>query len=308
MGLGRSHLLGNSLSAAKAGLLGSYSYLLFLQAFCLFSSNSCLFSPHFPWTFLLVEAHTFSHGETPWIAKAKHNALGNLCINNLVFQLVSRTIQHKPSKENTTCVLTASAWWRIGFLGRIISQKEELTWCDQELGAFPECESVTRTRRVCTEFPFFAKTPQTLRKSKPSGHRSSADKSWDRDNSQMVGRRAVTEAGHRVDHPQGPGWISEAILSVLLSPAKVFSDQRPIQSLRAPGKVALLCQQPFCIQATVLYLIEIFKLQSECFVSPASFLEDLRLHVNKLPVETHHNIPHQSQWLFLRGENSYWGK
>lgn len=121
----------------------------------------------FPWAFLFVEVHIFSLRETTWILKAKYNAPEDMCINNLVFQLVSWTTQHKPSKENTTCVLTASAWWKAGILGRIISQKEELTWCDQEFGALPEGELVTPNPRVGTEFPFFAKTPQMLRKIKP---------------------------------------------------------------------------------------------------------------------------------------------
>lgn len=158
---------------------GIPSCLLFLQAHCLFSSNSCRFPPYVPWNFLLVEAHIFSQGETAWILKAKYSAPGNMCINNLIFQPVSRSTQHKPSKENTTCVLTASAWWKMGFLGRIISQKEALTWCDQEFGAFPESELVSPNSRVCTEFPFFAKTLKMLRKSDHSKHRGSADKSSD---------------------------------------------------------------------------------------------------------------------------------
>lgn len=64
-------------------------------------------------------------------------------------------------------------------LGRIISQKEELTWCDQEFGALPESEMVTPNSRVCTEFSFFAKTPKMLRKSNHSQHRSSADNNSD---------------------------------------------------------------------------------------------------------------------------------
>lgn len=64
-------------------------------------------------------------------------------INNLVFQLVSQTTQHKPSNENTTCVLTASAWWRVGFFQKIISSQEGLTWYEWEFGAFPKSELVT---------------------------------------------------------------------------------------------------------------------------------------------------------------------
>lgn len=64
--------------------------------------------------------------------------------------------------------------------------------------------------------------------------------------------QTVTTVRWRTEEPWqrlAMGWtiprdLSEAILSILLSPAEVFSDQRPIHSLRAPGKVALGCQQP----------------------------------------------------------------
>lgn len=49
--------------------------------------------------------------------------------------------------------------------------------------------------------------------------------------------------GWTILHQARPGWNSEAILPILLSSTKVFSDQRPIHSWRAPGKVALFCQQ-----------------------------------------------------------------
>lgn len=142
---------------------------------------------------------------------SKYNAPGTICINNLVFQLISLTTQHKPSKENTTCVLTASAWWKTGFLGRIISQKEELTWYDREFGPLPESELVTPSPRVCTEFPFFAKTPEMLRKSDHSQHRSSSDKSSDCNNNQTTGKREAHYRGGLWNGPflgvlQSPGW------------------------------------------------------------------------------------------------------
>lgn len=165
---------------------------------------------------------------------SKYNAPGTICINNLVFQLISLTTQHKPSKENTTCVLTASAWWKTGFLGRIISQKEELTWYDREFGPLPESELVTPSPRVCTEFPFFAKTPEMLRKSDHSQHRSSSDKSSDCNNNQTIGKREghYREAGYGTDHSSESSRVlaglSEVIESILLSSVSVLSDQRPV--------------------------------------------------------------------------------
>lgn len=213
MGLGRSNSWEIHSKWLLLGLLGSPLVCYSCKSFIYFHPNPAFFSPS---AFRLVEVHIFSQGETTWILKAKYNAPGNMCINSLVFQLVSWTTQHKPSKANTTCVLTASAWWKAGILGKIISQKEELTWYDQEFGALPENELVTPNSRVHTEFPFFAKTPQMLRKSNHSQHRSSADKSSGCNNNQMTGKREGLSQRLAMrgwgDHPwvlQTPGWISE---------------------------------------------------------------------------------------------------
>lgn len=83
-------------------------------------------------------SHIFS-GSDPRGSRSQAQCPRDLCIHNLVFQLVPRTTRHKPSKENTTCVLTASVRWRTGFLGRIISRKEEnLLGVTMSLVPFPK--------------------------------------------------------------------------------------------------------------------------------------------------------------------------
>lgn len=213
MGLGRSNSQEIHSKWLLLGLLGSPLVCYSCKSFIYFHPIPAFFFP------LCLPppggSHIFS-GRDYMDLKSKYSAPGNMCINSLVFQLVSWTTQHKPSKENTTCVLTASAWWKAGILGRIISQKEELTWYDQEFGALPENELVTPISRVHTEFPFFAKTPQMLRKSNHSQHRSSADKSSGCNNNQMTGKREGLSQRLAMqgwgDHPwvlQTPGWISE---------------------------------------------------------------------------------------------------
>ena len=235
-----------------------------------------------------------------------------MCINSLVFQLVSWTTQHKPSKENTTCVLTASAWWKAGILGRIISQKEELTWCDQEFGALPENELVTPNSRVHTEFPFFAKTPQMLRKSNHSQHRSSADKSSGCNNNQMTGKREGLSQRLAMRGWGGPS----------LSPTETWLDFRGQLVHPSVFSQGVLGQKtyiffksswegssslPTAFAFNQLFLISNWNLQSEFFMSWAPLLEDGRFHVNMLQIETYHNTQ-TSPSGHLWGGNWYWRK
>lgn len=147
-------LSGNSHWVATAGLLGPSFVCYSCRAFVYFHSVPAL-PCYVPRTFLLMETHMFSQGETTWILKAQLQIPEDMCINNLVFQLVSQTTQHKPSKENSTCVLTAPAWWKIGFLGKIISKRGTYlvwlwVWCpSQKWVGNSQTQSMHRVSFLC---------------------------------------------------------------------------------------------------------------------------------------------------------------
>lgn len=191
-------------------------------------------------------------------------------MNNLVFQPVSRTTQHKPSKANSTCVLTASVWWKTGFWGRIISQKRRTYVVWPRVGCpfqkWVGSSQLQRTHRVS----FLCKNPMDIKKVKSlRAQKQLCWESSDCSNKQTAGRSAGhCRAGHGLYHPLQTCWDlagpREGIQFCLL----------PVQFWRA-----LLCTQHL-----PHFALEACRLEAKRCISEASFLE----HVNTSTEKFHH--------------------